>query len=171
MKMSWRVYLFHAILTLMADDTRVGPAGWVLATNIRRVREAQNLTYGRLATAVAEAGRRIPVLGLRKIESCERRVDFDELLVLAYVLKVCPVDLMVPRDATDEPYAVTPEHEFESNSVREWIRGEDILLMPVTRPEDLFSDPGMAVFDAIKWMPKDRARRVARHWGEEGEDQ
>jgi hypothetical protein len=92
----------------MAAETRIGPAGWVLATNIKRVREAQRLSYAELARMLKDkAGQRIPVLGLRKIESMERRVDFDELLVLAYVLEVCPVDLMVSKDATDEPYAVT----------------------------------------------------------------
>jgi hypothetical protein len=36
-------------------------------------------------------------------------VDIDELLALACVFEVCPVDLMVSKEATDEPYAVTRE--------------------------------------------------------------
>jgi hypothetical protein len=36
-------------------------------------------------------------------------VDFDEVLALAYVPWVAPVDLMVSSSATDEPYAVTTE--------------------------------------------------------------
>jgi hypothetical protein len=50
-----------------------------------------------------------PRAGLRRIESLERRVDIDELLALACVFEVCPVDLMVSKEATDEPYAVTRE--------------------------------------------------------------
>jgi hypothetical protein len=61
--------------------------------------------------AVQEPGKGRPAhpeLGLRRVERGERRVDFDDLLALAYVLKVCVVDLMVSRDAADEPYSVVP---------------------------------------------------------------
>jgi hypothetical protein len=47
-------------------------------------------------------------------------VDIDELLALACVFEVCPVDLMVSKEATDEPYAVTPGNEFEAQSMRDW---------------------------------------------------
>jgi transcriptional regulator with XRE-family HTH domain len=161
----------------MAAETRIGPAGWVLATNIKRVREAQRLSYAELARMLKDkAGQRIPVLGLRKIESMERRVDFDELLVLAYVLEVCPVDLMVSKDATDEPYAVTPEHEFEAQSVREWIRGESVRLVrpqqqqPVEPDLPLFADPAKSMLDALEWMPEERARRVGRRFFTDQED-
>jgi hypothetical protein len=148
----------------MADETRAGPAGRVLATNIKRIRDAQRLTYTKLSKMLAEAGRDLPILALRRIERMERRVDFDDLLALAYVLRVCPVDLMVSSEASDEPYALTLEHEFEADTVREWIRGEDVLLAPVSSPGDPFSDPGTAMLDAIQWMPADRRKRVMRRW-------
>jgi hypothetical protein len=72
-------------------------------------------------------------------------VDIDELLALACVFEVCPVDLMVSKEATDEPYAVTPGNEFEAQSMRDWIRGESVRLVPVQQPaepgEPTFADP------------------------------
>jgi hypothetical protein len=86
------------------------------------------------------------------------------------VLKICPVDLMVSKDATDEPYPVTPERKYEADSVREWIRGAEIRLQPVPRPGDLFMHPGKVLFDALQWMPTDRRKQVMRRWaGDEGD--
>ena len=81
----------------------------MLAANIRRVRETQRLTYAELSRRLAEVGRHVPVLALQRIETMKRRVDFDDLLALCYVLQICPVDLIVSKDATDEPYPLTSE--------------------------------------------------------------
>jgi hypothetical protein len=97
---------------MRADDSRVRPGGEVLAANIRRVRTAQRFGFAELSRNLTDIGRPIPELGLRRIESLERRVDIDELLALAYVFEVCPVDLMVSKEVTDEPYAVTPGNEL-----------------------------------------------------------
>jgi hypothetical protein len=153
---------------MAVEEGRVGPAGWVLAENIRRIRDAQRLTYAELARLLAEAGREIPVLGLRRIEYKERRVDFDDLLALAYVLKVCPVDLMVSNLATSEPYPVTAEIESTYDDVRDWITGEKPI--PVDWEQDPRSPSGRTVtvtLDAIRWMPEDRAKRVLRGLGGE----
>jgi hypothetical protein len=150
----------------MADE-RVGPVGWILAANIKRIRESQRLTYAELSRLLAAAGREIPILGLRRIESTERRVDVDDLLALAYVLKAAPVDLLVSGDATDEPYPVTPEIESTADAVREWVRGEEVLTA-VQHPGSPFAMP-VDMLDAVKWMPKDRARRVTERYFEDEE--
>lgn len=49
------------------------------------------------------------MLALQRIETMKRRVDFDDLLALCHVLQICPVDLIVSKDATDEPYPLTSE--------------------------------------------------------------
>ena len=85
---------------VVTDDARVGPAGEVLAANIHRVRTAQRLGFAELSRQLSDIGRPIPELGLRRIEKWRRRVDFDDLLALSYVLKIAPVDLMVSKDAT-----------------------------------------------------------------------
>jgi hypothetical protein len=92
-------------------------------------------------TSNVSAQRPIPELGLRRVELGERRVDYDDLLALAYVLQIAPVDLMVNKDATNESYPMTSELKFEAESVREWIRGADIRLAPITAPEAIFADP------------------------------
>jgi transcriptional regulator with XRE-family HTH domain len=155
-------------VTVLREDTRIGPAGWVLAANIQRVRDSQRLKYAELARLLAAAGREIPVLGLRRIERGERRVDFDDLLALAYVLEVTPVDLMVSGVATEEPYPVTAEIERSSSDVREWIRGEQ--LIPLVTEQDPTSPSGRTVTvtrAAIRHMPKDRAQRHLQRLGGE----
>ncbi len=155
---------------MVTEDARVGPAGEVLAANIKRVREAQRLTYAELSRNLSDIGRPIPELGLRRIERGERRVDFEDLLALCYVFRICPVDLMVSRDAADEPYPLTSELKYESESVREWIRGAEIRLQPVMEPGSMFAHPGKVLFDALQWMPTERRKHVMRRWVEEDEE-
>jgi hypothetical protein len=158
------------------DNTRTGPAGQVLAGNIRRIREAQRIGYMELSRLLADVGRPIPELGLRRIEKGERRVDFDDLLALAYVLKVCPVDLMVSNEAADnDPYQVIPTERLASSgkvvpanplgsgSVRDWISGQTVVLHPVSDPDSIFADPSVVMFDAVRWMPKARRASVLKN--------
>ena len=154
-----------------SEDTRVGPAGEVLAASIKRVRTARRLSYAELSRQLADIGRPIPELGLRRIELGERRVDYDDLLAISYVLQIAPVDLMVNKDATNESYPMTSELKFEAESVREWIRGADIRLAPFAAPEAIFAVPGTVIFDAVQWMPTERRKEVMRSWLEQDEDQ
>jgi hypothetical protein len=148
----------HYVL-MASDDTRVGPAGLVLAANIARVREASRLSYIDLSRELARAGRPIPELGLRRIEKGERRVDFDDLLAIAYVLRVCVVDLMITGDVADgDPYPITRQRIYTAGSVRDWISGQTVLLHSYTEPGAKFANPDRSMFDALNWMPK--ARRV-----------
>jgi transcriptional regulator with XRE-family HTH domain len=142
----------------VAEDkkTSLGPVGDVLRGNIKRIREAQRLTYVALSERLTELGRPIPVLGLRRIERGERRVDVDDLVALAVALATPPVDLMVPGDAADDAtYGVTPEVSTTAAVAREWISGTDFL----TKPE---SPADLAV--AIQSMPKARAQALTRKW-------
>jgi transcriptional regulator with XRE-family HTH domain len=142
----------------VAEDkkTSLGPVGEALRGNIKRIRETQRLTYVALSERLAELGRPIPVLGLRRIERGERRVDVDDLVALAVVLATSPVDLMVPGDAPDDaPYGVTSEVSTTAAVAREWISGTDFLTTPES-PADL------AI--AIQSMPKARAQALTRKW-------
>jgi transcriptional regulator with XRE-family HTH domain len=76
----------------------LGPTGETVRANVQRLREAQNLGYARLARILdEEIERPIPELGLRRIESGDRRVDVDDLVALAAALGVAPVTLLMPR--------------------------------------------------------------------------
>jgi hypothetical protein len=107
-----------------------------------------------------------------KLETGRRPfVKVDELLALCLVLDITPVDLLVPANLTkDRPYQVAPRADAEAGNVREWIRGEDLLLTAsIQHPGDPFESPATAL-DPIRWMPKDRAERVARRYFEEKEE-
>ncbi|PRY35353.1 hypothetical protein [Umezawaea tangerina] len=131
-----------------------GPVGTVLADNVRRIREGQRLTYVALAALLAEVGRPIPVLGLRRIERRERRVDADELLALAVVLRVAPVDLLIPAQA-DGSYQVTPTVQASPNRARNWVAGSEFLVEPQSAAE---------LSDLVRWMPRPRAQAAVTNW-------
>ncbi|MFD8556809.1 helix-turn-helix domain-containing protein [Streptosporangium canum] len=138
----------------MEDEQR--SPGEVLRHNIRRIREGQRLTYVELAERLKDAGRPIPVLGLRRVERGERRVDVDDLLALAYVLGVAVVDLLVPGDEPDSmPYDVAPARRVPISIARAWIGGQGFLSQPIT-PSELAHQ--------LQWMPKDRAETAVREW-------
>ena len=95
-------------------------------------------------------------------------------MALCVVLEISPADLLVPRDlADDRTYQLTPTATARAGNVREWVRGEDMLLMdheqdsePDTVTVDgwtVFHDPATMI-DPTPWMPADRASRViSRH--------
>jgi transcriptional regulator with XRE-family HTH domain len=142
----------------MADKqkTPLGPVSETLMRNIKRLREAKRLTYVELSERLTNIGRPIPVLGLRRIERGERRVDVDDLAALAVVLSAAPVDLLVPGDTDDDvPYAVTPEVTTTAAKARDWIAGIGFLTAPESPME-------FAV--AIQAMPKARAQAVSKEW-------
>jgi transcriptional regulator with XRE-family HTH domain len=66
----------------------VGPVGRIVAKNIARLREARGLSQGGLVSAMSEIGRSMPQSGLSEVELGVRRVDPDELHLLAAALGV-----------------------------------------------------------------------------------
>jgi transcriptional regulator with XRE-family HTH domain len=75
----------------------IGPVGVSVAANVQRLREDQNLTLAKFSRKLATTGRRIPALGLARIERLDRRVDADDLAALALVLGVSPTVLLSPH--------------------------------------------------------------------------
>lgn len=128
----------------------------VLRQNIERLRKGRRLTYVELVERLKELGHPIPLIGLRRIERGERRVDADDLVALAYVLGVAVVDLLIPGDAPDsQPYDITPEVRVSVGRARKWIGGHGFLSQPITPGE---------LADRLHWMPKDRAEAALREW-------
>ena len=84
----------------MTDDNdgkiKAGDLGSQVADTIRHIREKRRLPYTELSERLTQLGRPIPVLGLRRIEKGERRVDVDELAALAEALEVPAVLLLFP---------------------------------------------------------------------------
>lgn len=109
--------------------------GETLRQNVQRIREAQRLTYVELSRRLGDAGRPIPVLGLRRIERGERRVDGDDLVALAFVLGVSPLTLLLPwTEAADERVQVLGDVEVTAAQLWDWADGRTPLVVSETDP-------------------------------------
>lgn len=56
------------------------------------------LSYADLSRRLEELERPIPPLGLRHLETGARRIDVDDLVMLAIALEVPPMTLLLPPD-------------------------------------------------------------------------
>jgi transcriptional regulator with XRE-family HTH domain len=74
----------------------MGPTGRAVAENLKRIRVAAGMTQAQLSEAVREVGYSIPTAAIGKIETRDRRVDVDDLAVLAVALNVSPLGLLMP---------------------------------------------------------------------------
>src|SRR6476660_7794184 len=68
----------------------LGPAGKAVVDNISRLRRERRISMEMLSELTNKAGRRIPVIGIRRIERGQRSVPIDDLCVLAEVFGVPP---------------------------------------------------------------------------------
>lgn len=145
----------------------IGPAGEILGRNVQRIREAQRLTYVALSNRLAELGRPVAVLGLRRIERGERRVDVDDLLALALALNVSPTDLIVPNTLDRHSFSVTPTVAAPASTVREFVRGEMVIVEPAGRKRrtggavDLSAN-AVQIMRFVEWMPAGRRQEVMK---------
>jgi transcriptional regulator with XRE-family HTH domain len=141
----------------------LGPTGETVRSNLQRLREAQNLGYTKLARILEEIGRPIPELGLRRIESGDRRVDADDLVALAVALGVSPITLLMPEaDKKDSPVTITGEElELHASRVWTWLSGEDTLPQAPTQVElmGLFTRTMFGAYAWPVWVQEEQQRR------------
>jgi transcriptional regulator with XRE-family HTH domain len=106
----------------------LGPTGTTVADNIRQIRETRHLGYTELSRLLADHGRDIAPLGLRRIEARERRVDVDDLMALAVVFGVSPVALLAPPSRSAQTTVEgTATGERRADVLRKWLRDIDPL--------------------------------------------
>lgn len=109
---------------------QVAETGHTVAENIKRLRGT--MQYKQLTEKLTEIGRPIAELGLRKIESGERKVDVDDLMAFAIVFNVSPLTLLMPeygsRDITTRITGY-PE-QVGTNIAWLWARGDEPLEVP-----------------------------------------
>lgn len=74
----------------------VGSVGDQVRANLLRLRTVRRLSTRALADSCKRHGRYIPPTGITRIEKGERRVDVDDLLVLAQALQVPYAQLIEP---------------------------------------------------------------------------
>ncbi|MEE8684883.1 MAG: hypothetical protein SOI64_07580 [Bifidobacterium mongoliense] len=116
----------------------IDETGKQVAKNVRRLRGAA--TYRELSDRLSDLGRPITVLGLRRIEACERKVDVDDLAALAMVFDVSPLTLLLPDAANSRVTArVTgARHEYGSNVLWLWGTGKEPLELQSSAPDNNF---------------------------------
>jgi transcriptional regulator with XRE-family HTH domain len=90
----------------MTEKNPLGPVGHQVRQNVERLRVERRLTKKDLSDRTGAAGRTVPPLAIARIEAGTRRVDADDLSVLAMVLDVTPAMLLeepgrppIPRGA------------------------------------------------------------------------
>jgi transcriptional regulator with XRE-family HTH domain len=138
----------------------LGPTGETVRANLQRRREAQNLGYTKLARILEEIGRPIPELGLRRIESGDRRVDADDLVALAVALEVSPITLLMPAviAANDRVTITGVRDELYADQVWSWLTADGPL--PRTLEESQVRGPmTQMMFGANAWPPFAHERR------------
>lgn len=123
----------------MADKKiQLGGTGETVRRNVKRLRGG--MQYKDLAEKLAEVGRPIPTLGLRRIEAGERRVDVDDLFALAMVFEVSPLTILMPEDGgrfTHSALTGVPDREIAHNAQWLWATCQEPLEVHVNQPERL----------------------------------
>lgn len=82
---------------MAGKEPNIGPTSRAVAENVKRWREARNLSYRQFSDRLqTDAQWPINPVGIRRIEAGERRVTPDDLTALAVALKVSPATLLMP---------------------------------------------------------------------------
>ena len=101
-----------------------GPVGDHVTRTVRHFREERRLSYAELSRQLSQLGREIPPLGLRRLESGDRKVDVDDLVALALALEVSPLVLLLPVEAS----ALVPQGpKYDAEAIWQWASGSKAL--------------------------------------------
>jgi transcriptional regulator with XRE-family HTH domain len=83
---------------MAGKEPEIGPTARAVADNVKRLRTDLRLNYTELSETLQEvADWSINAVGIRRIESGERRVTPDDLVALALALGVSPISLLMPN--------------------------------------------------------------------------
>jgi transcriptional regulator with XRE-family HTH domain len=104
------------------EDGAVTPVA-TIASRVKELRGRRGWTAADLGAALTRRGIKWDRFTVAGLESGKRQnVTVSELLALALVLDVAPVNLLVP--VTTVPFEVTPARVEPADDVRAWFRGE-----------------------------------------------
>lgn len=131
----WPRIISMRTLAAVTDDRKnpLGPTGERVRHNVERLRLARNMGKKDLSTAVSQLGRAIPPLGISRIEAGTRRVDADDLVVLALALNVSPLTLLLSDREDEAPTALTNDFTATNRAVWSWALGKMSLVRPRSR--------------------------------------
>lgn len=91
-----------------------GEASARVAQTVRSLRVAQRMTQKALANELGRLGRPLLTSGVSKIEAGERRVDVDDLVVLAQALGVTPGELLSGEIREDLPLSKLNDDDHDA---------------------------------------------------------
>ena len=115
---------------MVGKEPDIGPTAWVVAKNVERLRAAQNMNMTQLSDRLRDAANwAINAVGIRRIESGERRVTPDDLTALAVALGVSPITLLMPAavDKSDLVSVTGFDDGLTAEKLWDWLAAEDTL--------------------------------------------
>lgn len=163
---------------LMAGKkTDIGPSAQTAAVNLKRLREAKNLTYTELSKRLAAGGRAISPLAVRRMEEGERRMDVDDLMSLSIALDVSPTYFLMPATEVEaEDVTVTGKvDQLPAKQLYEFLHGEHSLAGKPVRVREwvqylMLAAPGWRIDEAENALRTLSDIRLADEWkGQENE--
>jgi transcriptional regulator with XRE-family HTH domain len=160
----------HVFSNMGTRKIDLGETGKRVKANLRRLREENDLSLHELSERLATLGRPILPSGLSKIEQGDRRVDVDDLVVLADALGTVPSGLLSRRDLPSDNDKLAQSEEIREEAVWalraceeagisrheivEWMDMLDRVLeaLPMVLPH-LFRDGQNPLEDAMRLSP------------------
>lgn len=123
-----KMILAHIILmphtsNMSEKKNPLGPSGQLVASNVKRLRTEQRITYAELSRKLSDMGRPIPTLGLSRIESEERRIDVDDLIAISIALDVSPITLLLSHGEDSEMIEVTGAGTTKARDFSNFVQG------------------------------------------------
>ncbi|OBC02686.1 helix-turn-helix domain-containing protein [Gordonia sp. 852002-50395_SCH5434458] len=107
---------------MAAKKIEIDDTGRTVSLNVTIHRATRGMTVAELAERVSALGRPLTRQAVSEIEAGRRRVDVDDLVVLAVALGVSPSTLLMPRaDYHDDVVAVTCGGRLPAEDVWRWI--------------------------------------------------
>jgi transcriptional regulator with XRE-family HTH domain len=104
------------LIVRIMPAAEIGPAGQQVAENVKLLRQRRGLSLRQLSELLARHDRPILASGLAKLEAGDRRIDVDDLTVIAAVLGSTPMRLLRNTDP-DKPLTardyLTHREDFE----------------------------------------------------------
>lgn len=105
---------------MAGKEPDVGPTARAVAANVKKLREDWDMNYTEVSERLMKAADwSINAVGIRRIESGERRVTPDDLAALAVAFGVSPATLLMPSVRT-----VSTDDEVEVTGLRQALRAE-----------------------------------------------
>lgn len=103
---------------------KLGPTGEAVRANVRRLRDEQGISAAQLSARMGALDRRIPLVGIQRIEAGTRRVDADDLVALAVALGVSPITLLMPHGWLPDDEVQATDVTLTASALWGWFTAE-----------------------------------------------